>query len=241
MEAKRNIRAVIWDYDGTLADTRSKNLNVTRQIVARVTGTNSNEYTALQSLTNYNLAITRTANWRDLYKQEFGFTDRQTDDAGGLWTEYQLQDKTLVPFYGGIPEVIRELQNLTHGIVSQNSRHVIARQLSDNELNDYFASVIGYEAVPFAKQKPQPDGLILCIEELTQLSPGKVLYIGDHETDARCAFNANQIFRDKDIDIVVISVGAFYSDGTDDSNWSIKPNFKARDIKDIIKIIHYFE
>ena len=32
------ILAVIWDYDGTLVDTGMKNLNVTRNIVKKITG-----------------------------------------------------------------------------------------------------------------------------------------------------------------------------------------------------------
>ena len=199
-----------------------------------------NWYPALQSIENYSLAINRTKNWRDLYEREFKLTDEQRDDAGNLWTDYQLADQTLVPFYEGIPEVIRELKSISHGIVSQNSNQIITQQLKENGLIDYFGSVIGYEEVEFAKQKPQPDGLIMCIEELTKLKPGLAIYIGDHESDVHCAFNANQVFKDENIDIEIISVGAFYIDGTDDSNWTMKPNFKAKNTKDILEIMNNF-
>lgn len=241
MDSNKNIQAIIWDYDGTLADTRHKNLNVTRQIVAKITGINPSQYQALQSITNYSLAINNAKNWRDLYKREFSFTDEQTDVAGRLWTKYQLKDKTPVPFYEGIHEVIKEFENLLHGIVSQNSHHIINQQLIENELSSYFGSVIGFEEVDFEKQKPLPDGLIMCIEELTKLNPGNILYIGDHETDAHCAFNANKVFKDGNVDIEIISVGIFHIDDADDSNWTIKPKFKARSTKDIRKIINNFE
>ena len=32
------IKAIIWDYDGTLVDTHIKNLNVTRKIIEHITG-----------------------------------------------------------------------------------------------------------------------------------------------------------------------------------------------------------
>lgn len=238
MDLNKNIHAAIWDYDGTLADTRHKNLNVTKKILEKVAGTNSNQFPALQSLTNYSLAIKSAVNWKDLYEQEFNFTDEQIEIAGRLWTEYQYKDKTLVPFYEGIREVIRELGDLKHGIVSQNSRHIITEQLKENKIADYFGSVIGYEEVEFAKQKPQPDGLLMCIEELTKLSPGKILYIGDHETDTQCAFNANKVLKDRNINIEVLSVGIFHSDNVDDSDWTIKPKFKANGAEDILKIIN---
>jgi HAD superfamily hydrolase (TIGR01549 family) len=240
MDLYKNIHTVIWDYDGTLADTRQKNLNVTKQIVAKITGTNSNQYPALQSLANYSLAINRAANWKDLYEQEFNFSDEQIEIAGKLWTKYQDKDKTLVAFYKGISDVIRELGHFRHGIVSQNSRHIISEQLKENKIADYFDSVIGYEEVEFAKQKPQPDGLLMCIEELTKLSPGNILYIGDHETDAQCASNVNKVLKDRNINIEVLSVGIFHSDNVDDSHWTIKPKFKANSAEDILRIINDF-
>jgi HAD superfamily hydrolase (TIGR01549 family) len=240
MDSNKNFRAVVWDYDGTLADTRQKNLNVTIQIVAKITGTNSCQYPALQSLTNYSLAINRAVNWKDLYEREFNFTDEQIEIAGKLWTEYQYKDKTLVPFYEGITKIIRKLGNLKHGIVSQNSRHIITKQLEENKIADCFDSVIGYEEVEFAKQKPQPDGLLMCIEELTKLSPGNILYIGDHETDAQCASNVNKVLKDRNINIEVLSVGIFHSDNVDDSHWTIKPKFKANSAEDILRIINDF-
>ena len=39
----RPLTAVIWDYDGTLADTRAKNWRITRHIVRRFTGVDPDE------------------------------------------------------------------------------------------------------------------------------------------------------------------------------------------------------
>ena len=63
-----NIKAIIWDYDGTPADTRHKNLNVTRNIIESIIETDAEEFSALQSLENYTLANRRTSNWRELYR-----------------------------------------------------------------------------------------------------------------------------------------------------------------------------
>jgi HAD superfamily hydrolase (TIGR01549 family) len=234
------VNSIIWDYDGTLVDTRKKNLSVTKEIVTQITRKDSNSFPTLQSLKAYEVAIRNSANWRDLYKKEFHFTDEQTDNAGKLWSEYQFRNNTIVSFYDDISDVIKEIGNIPQGIVSQNSHHIISNQLLENELIDYFEIIIGYEEVDFEKQKPQPDGLIMCIEKLTKFKPGCILYIGDHETDAQCAFNANQVFKERNINIEVLSVGAFYGDNGDDSNWTIKPNFKANKSKDILKIINTF-
>jgi HAD superfamily hydrolase (TIGR01549 family) len=237
LDSNKHILSIIWDYDGTLADTRHKNLNVTTRIVEQITGVNPIQYPALQSLSNYSLAISHMRNWRDLYRREFKLTEEQTDQAGNLWTEYQFADKTPVTVYEGIPEVLKALSSLPHGIVSQNSHQIINGHLTDNGLVGHFRSVIGYEEVDFANQKPQPDGLIKCIEELTGLKSGYVFYIGDHETDALCAANANKAFKDEKIEIEIISVGAFYGYSKDDVNWTVRPQLKARRAKDIMEII----
>ena len=63
------INAIIWDYDGTLVDTRSKNYNVTKEIVKKVTGKKPESYAVLRTLENYVQANKETNNWRILYQQ----------------------------------------------------------------------------------------------------------------------------------------------------------------------------
>jgi len=49
------------------------------------------------------------------------------------------------------------------------------------------------------------DGVIWDYEG-TLVDPGTVVYIGDHETDAHCAYNANKTLGKKKI----IAIGAFF-------------------------------
>lgn len=230
------VQAILWDYDGTLADTRVKNFYVTQKIIQAVTGKEIGFFPALQSAESYFALYQQSANWRDLYHRAFGLTEQQTDQAGLMWSEYQLKDDTFIPFYQGISEVLNELGNLPHGIVSQNSQSLIFKSLQENGLSNYFRSVIGYEEVALNRQKPAPDGLVKAIEEVTGSASGYVFYIGDHETDTRCAFNANTVFKERGIDLKVISVGAFYSSNNDDSGWAIKPDHKAYSPGDVVRI-----
>jgi HAD superfamily hydrolase (TIGR01549 family) len=233
----RQLRAMIWDYDGTLADTRHKNLIVTRKIVERVTGRNAEEFAALQSLENYMAVTRKSTNWREMYMSEFDMTAAQTDQSGRLWTEYQLDDTTPVPFYEGIDEVLAELKQFPHGVVSQNARSSIVKTLQDHGLLEYFRYIVGFEEVDLKRQKPKPDGILLCIKELTEFSPGYTLYIGDHETDVLCVHNANMTLQKYHLDIRVISVGAFYGSDTNHSDWIVTPDYPATTPKDILHIV----
>ena len=188
----KNTCAIIWDYDGTLFDTREKNYNVTKKIIKEVKG-GFNQFPVLNSVTEYCNSHLQAANWRDFYRDEFNLSEDEIDTAGKLWTEYQLDDYTNVPPIYGVRDVIKSL-NFPQGIVSQNSSENITQNLKRNNLNTYFQSIIGYEEVDLKLQKPHPAGLLKCIEHLCNSKSGNAFYIGDHETDLQTAKNANQFF-----------------------------------------------
>ncbi len=237
MVSNTNIQAIIWDYDGTLVDTRHKNLNVTRNIIENIIEANADEYFALRSLENYSLANRRTSNWRELYRQEFKLTEKQIDEAGRLWTAYQLNDDTEVAFYEGIENVINYLAGFPHGIVSQNSRSSITQNLEKKHLLPFFKFIVGYEEVDLKKPKPEPDGLLSCMEKLSALESGYVCYIGDHETDVQCVRAANRALRDENVNVKIFSIGACYGSGTDTSTWNARPDYEAQKVDDILEIV----
>ncbi len=78
------ICAIIWDYDGTLVDSRQKNLNVTRKIVSKILKGDPKEIPALNSLSNYHQAHIKATNWREFYESSFNLKDDQVDEAGKM-------------------------------------------------------------------------------------------------------------------------------------------------------------
>jgi len=232
------VEAVIWDYDGTLVDTRQKNLDVTKEIVSEVLNKGHEEFPALLTLENYEKANTRSANWRELYSREFLMNDEQTNYAGSLWTKYQLLHTSRLELYQGLRETIMKLgESYPQGIVSLNSHANIRNSLSHNGVDRYFTAIIGYEEVDFAKQKPDPDGLLKCITHLNiHNTRGTIVYIGDHETDAHCVCNANQVLGKKR----VTSIGALYEKEQAHKNWNYQPDHIALTTNQITEIIRSF-
>ncbi|GAK56417.1 HAD-superfamily hydrolase, subfamily IA, variant 1 [Candidatus Vecturithrix granuli] len=235
-----NIRAIIWDYDCTLVNTWQKNLAVTRRIITKVSGQDASQIYALSSVDRYQYASLKSINWRAFYMQECRLSAEQTDQAGWLWTEFQLSDDTPIEVFEGIPDVLATLSDYPHGIVSQNSKQSITATLRAQHLLPYFPCIVGYEEVAFDKQKPAPDSLLLCMEHLCKAqsqATGVVCYIGDHEVDAACAFAANQALQQQGSGLHVVSIAAFYGCQGDDSSWLIKPDHTVttpREIPDII-------
>ena len=228
------IKAIIWDYDGTLVDTRRKNLNVTKAIISEVSGDVNKNFPALSSLDNYEEVNIKYSNWRELYRKEFKMDEDQIDFAGSLWTKYQLLDKTPVELFDGIKNVISRLNNYKHGIVSQNSFENIRNSLEYFGLLKFFNMIIGYEEIGLLNQKPHPDGLLLCINKLGYLDEDElIIYIGDHQTDMECAFNANKILRRK----AIITIYMKHSKNNLSIDWVYKPDYIAFNAFEIINII----
>ncbi len=228
------ISGVIWDYDGTLVDTRMKNLNVTKAIISEIMSGIDIENSVLDSLENYEQANVKSSNWRELYRNEFGLTEKQIDNAGKLWTKFQLLDKTEVQLFEGISFTVPKLSTYSQGIVSQNSSENIKNNLERNDLAKYFNQIIGYEEVDFTKQKPNPEGLLKCISDITdQKNNGSVVYIGDHITDIECAQNANEKMGRK----AVISILLKYNKLNLAEGWKYKPDYISDYPEDILEII----
>ncbi len=237
MIGTRPVTAVIWDYDGTLVDTRAKNWRITRDIVRYFTDTDPDTIESLSSLDGYTVALHHYYDWRHLYMTEFGMSEETLSEAGRLWTEYQLSDDTVSPIYAGVESVLGKLRDLPHGIVSMNSKGNIERSLGNASLLDRFESVIGYEEVPEARQKPAPDGLLMCLDQLTGMAPGHVAYVGDHQIDIECARNANEALTADDYDIHVFSIGAAYGIGTESGAWPEEPDYTTQCPDDIASIV----
>ncbi len=231
--------AVIWDYDGTLVDSCERNLSVTREIITTVTSRPADSYEALVSVASYRAATVRSRNWRDLYATEFGFSEQHVDQAGTLWAEYQHRSTTAVRVIDGVADTLQALDHLPHGIVSQNAKAIISSVLDANELGGHFQAIIGYEEVAMSAQKPAPDGLLHCIEQLTAFRLGNVFYIGDHQTDVLCATLAKEALAREEAPVTLVSIGALYQ-GESTSSWSVAPDHTAREPGEIVRIVSQY-
>ncbi len=234
------VRAFLWDFDGTLADTRRKNYNVTRRILAQFHPEVAARAPAASDPEEYDQAARRLSNWREFYTGYLGLSEAETDEAGRLWTRFQLEDETPVPLIDGVAETLERLRGQTHGVVSQNSRSVIENALAASGLNGLFGSVIGYEEVPIRRQKPEPDGILMGLEQLERLEPGAVLFVGDHPTDMHTAANANREFQRRGLEIRVVSVAAAYSCPTW-REWPHAPDEVAHHPLDVLEIAKWAE
>lgn len=188
IQIKKNqtIDAVLWDFDGTLANSAAKNIAITKQILAKVAPrlTGANLPTCLQSESAYHVANHAAEHWRELYRDFFGMNDAEIEEAGPMWDGHQMLDETEVTLFEHVASTVQALASVPQGICSANSTRNIGRVLDANGLSGYFNSVIGYEGLLEHEQKPAAHGGVQCLQEIFGQANGQsVVYIGDHIAD----------------------------------------------------------
>lgn len=221
------LKAIVWDFDGTLADTRERNLRVNRRIVEEMTGRRWQEVAALSSVEAYLAAWSRVRNWQELYTDVLGLAPEQCAKAAQRWAPYQLDDPTPAPLYPGIAEALKDLRRYPQAVVSQNDRAIIARAIAEAGVDRYFSALVGYAEVPLDRQKPAPDGLLRAIDILGIEEPATALYIGDHETDALCAHNANRDLVALGHELWFRSVAVSFDGAPDPIEWTAAPHHRV--------------
>ncbi len=233
-----NVDAVLWDYDGTLVDTICRHFTINKRIFALIKPELKKDKWPLStsSLEEYKKAEKESKNWRELYMKHFGFSDKQTDKAGNLWSELQLKDQSSITIFEGISNVLKILNFVPHGICSQNCSIKIKNVLKQNEIEQYFKSIIGYKDVAFSKQKPDPESFISCIDQMGLNDFKTIYYIGDHQEDVRFAKNSEFFLHKKGYDCRIVSIAVCYN-GLNTQDWDIQPDYKADLVNDIVSII----
>jgi len=123
--------------------------------------------------------------------------------------------------FDGITGVIRDFAPIPQGICSQNSSDNIKDTLDAEMLSSYFRKVVGYDDVPFNRQKPASDAGLICLEKLLgEVQNSTLLVIGDHEADVVFARNLSRDISDSN---TVISIAVSYS-GAKPETWNHQPD-----------------
>lgn len=228
------VDAVLWDFDGTLADSAAKNIAITKQILAqvapRLTGSELPRY--LQNETDYHFANHSAENWRHLYRDFFGMTPDEIDNAGPLWEGYQMLDTTPVTLFDGVVETIKQLSRYPQGVCSANATRKIRQVLAAHEVSTAFKSVIGYEDLPHHHQKPAPDGGLKCLQEIYGDTQNKtIIYVGDHIADVLFARGLDERLGPSN---TVVSVITTHS-GANPDEWRAQPDVVVERPSDIVQ------
>lgn len=217
------VDAVLWDFDGTMANSAAKNIAISKQILSKVAPrlTGENLPSCLRSEAAYHVANHAAEHWRELYRDFFGMHRDEIDAAGPMWEGHQLLDETEVTLFEHVASTVQALSSLPQGICSANSTRNIGRVLEVHGISGFFQSVVGYEGLLEHQQKPAAYGGMKCLQEIFGRVDGQsVVYIGDHIADVIFSRDlAERLGPSSSVTSIVVT-----HSGAQPENWSLQPD-----------------
>jgi phosphoglycolate phosphatase len=173
------MRAVVFDWDGTLVDTLPAILRANTEVLK--------EYGVPFDETMWRSAY--LPDWRHMYRL-LGVPEGEIAAAGARWLELYREVGGLAPF-AGIEAALRRLAAAGHrlGLVTAGERSVVDDQLGRFGLADLLpVRVCGDDPFP---PKPDPAPLRHALAELrAEAMPEPPVYVGDALDDMRMARHA---------------------------------------------------
>jgi len=179
MPARNDLRAVLFDWDGTLVDSAEK----TYACYVRVF--------AAYGIAFDHAAFERTysPDWYRTY-EEVGLPREHWPEADARWLScYATEPSRLLP---GARETLERLAGagLVQGLVSSGDGSRVRREIEELGLASFFGAVVCGGETAF--RKPHPEPLLLALKHLG-VPAGATAYVGDSPEDVAMARSAGVV------------------------------------------------
>jgi HAD superfamily hydrolase (TIGR01509 family) len=168
------LRAVLYDWDGTLVDSAAKSYRCYVRVFS--------EYGICYDARQYQ--ETYTPDWYRTY-EAVGLPRERWPEADALWTRcYETEPSELLPGARAALERLRS-RGIVQGLVSSGESARVRREIQAFGLEGFFgtAVVCGGDT---EERKPHPAPLLVGLERLG-VSPGEAAYLGDSPEDVTMA------------------------------------------------------
>jgi HAD superfamily hydrolase (TIGR01509 family) len=172
--------AIVFDWDGTLADTLGAMYHANVAVMARLGLSFDAE--------RYRRSI--TADWRVMYER-LGVPAERIDEANDHW--WAILDQDDAALFPGVREALDRLEAAGHplGLVTAGLSGRVGPQIRSNGLERMFQSIVYGDdryADDLPVHKPDPAPLRRALAELGCLDrPERSVYVGDTPDDMRMA------------------------------------------------------
>lgn len=177
----KSYRAIVYDIDGTLLDTRDRNLYPLLRIIEEELG----QRWPLERVLKY------TAYSGMQVMEELGFPDKEKTYA--RWVRYVNEYDKPAVLYPGFSQVLPAIARagILQAIVSSKMRPQYHIDMAGKGILPYFTTAVLEEDT--ALHKPDPAPLLLCLERLG-VAAEDAIYIGDTPSDCLAAKRAGMDF-----------------------------------------------
>lgn len=168
---RSNVRAVLFDWDGTLVDTAEASFRCYVRLF--------DEFGVPFDRETY--ARTYSPNWYQTFRM-LDIPEERWPHADARWLEHFACEE--VALIDGARELLDGLhgRGLATGIVTSGSRERVLRELDVHGFA-FHECVFGCDV---KEKKPHPEGLLLCLERL-RVAADEAVYVGDSPEDVAMA------------------------------------------------------
>jgi HAD superfamily hydrolase (TIGR01509 family) len=167
------LRAVLFDWDGTLADSAESSFRCYARVFP--------EFGVPFSRADFER--TYSPDWYHTYR-EVGLPPEHWDAANARWLEHYAGEPPLA--VTGALEAVRRLggAGLALGLVTSGSRARVEREMGTLGLAPSFQAVLC--AGDYQRRKPHPEALLLALDRMG-VAAAESAYVGDSPEDVRMA------------------------------------------------------
>ncbi len=184
MNDSMNIKAVLFDLDGTLLDTALDLGGAVNRLLARDNLPLLSDDLIYQTASQGSLALVKAGYGVDLSHEQYSALRSEFLEN---YTAY-INEQT--SYFNGVNQLLDKLeeQNIVWGIVTNKPTLYTAQLLAHYPRLANCAVVICGDTLEVAKPSPRP--LLLAAEKIN-ISPAQIMYVGDARTDIEASVAAN--------------------------------------------------
>ncbi|GGC75546.1 HAD family hydrolase [Enterococcus wangshanyuanii] len=166
------IEYVIFDFDGTLGDSKECGFKATEEAFKKMSLAIPKKETI-----EYYMGIPIEKSFKEMSNR--ALSSVEFDELLGLFrTYYKEYEEQYLVIFPGIKELLVGLKarKIVMFVLSSKKTDVLQRNLESLEIDAYFEEVVGSDKV--SNYKPDPEGIHYLLKK-HQLDPAKVLMVGD--------------------------------------------------------------
>ena len=172
-----NIKAILFDWDGTLVDTCQLVLDAHNHVRQKM---------GLIPWSMNDFLSGGSKSTREYYPEIYGERAEQAEEILYTYVEANHLD-----YLKEMPEAQALLKSIAvpMGVVSNKRHHTLVKEVKALGWESFFETIVG--AGRAEQDKPSPKPIEMAREELSiRVSNHEILYVGDTETDLKCSDNA---------------------------------------------------
>ena len=212
-------KVIIFDFDGTLCDTRSNIIVAFRATMERLSLEMRDEATC-----GATIGLTLRDGFKSMYPT---LDDASIDNCVDTYRQIfaERREELMPELFPGVKATLEELHKRGHRMTIASSRLTDSLLLfmRHHAIDHYFEYVVGSDSV--SHHKPHPEPALKTLAEL-KIEPSEAIMVGDMPVDIAMAHNAS-----------IRAVGVSFGNATHEELTEAKADWIIDDITKLLEII----